>query len=130
MAAGSSPLADVRVVEEADGLAASYAGYLLSELGAEVIRVEPAATRRAPGDHVVHRGKRSVLAGDACLATLRGSADVLLGDGDVARAPSDGSIVCRVTGWGPAGHPCGLPADEALVGAQSGIQALQWAWDR
>ena len=38
--AQSPPLAGVKVVEHADGLAGAYAGFLLRELGAEVVRLE------------------------------------------------------------------------------------------
>src|SRR5256885_194390 len=67
----ASPLADVRVVEEAAGLAASYAGFLLRELGADVVRLEPVATVREPGDHVLHRGKLAALGVTAALFARR-----------------------------------------------------------
>src|SRR5436305_15222227 len=56
--AGDAPLADLRVVERASGLAASYAGFLLAALGAEVVKVEPPGAACTPGASVVERGKR------------------------------------------------------------------------
>jgi crotonobetainyl-CoA:carnitine CoA-transferase CaiB-like acyl-CoA transferase len=130
------PLGEIRVVECAANLAASYAGFLLSGLGAEVVRIEPARTSLvASGDHVLRRGKRSVVLenGDARATARRqllcASADVLLSDETALEAESaEDRIDCRVSPWGAGGHPQGLPADEALVGALSGAQAMQWSW--
>lgn len=98
-AAGSGPLVGTRVVEIADSLAA-YAGRLLADLGAEVIRVELADGRgsveRAPFwfadgtppvslfERFVNAGKRSVTLNPAdpdarlLLADLLAGADVLI----------------------------------------------------
>ncbi len=130
------PLGEIRVIECAAGLPASYAGFLLAGLGAEVVRIEPAATSRgAPGDHVLRRGKRSAVLedGDArateCRRALCASADVLLADETAPEAEqAAGRIDCRVSPWGAGGHPQGLPADEALVAALTGAQAMQWSW--
>ncbi|TMA59223.1 MAG: CoA transferase, partial [Deltaproteobacteria bacterium] len=40
------PLAGLRVLERASSLAATYAGFLLSEVGAEVVKVETAGLAR------------------------------------------------------------------------------------
>ena len=67
--AEDAPLADLRVVERASGLAASYAGFLLAALGAEVVKVEPpGAARTPPGAAVMERGKRSATLDVACAA--------------------------------------------------------------
>src|SRR5262245_49563977 len=97
--------------------------------------MEPAIAADAPGDRVLCRGKRSVVLeeGDAralaCRRALAADADVLLADESAPDAePAAGRIDCRLTPWGPNGHPDGLPADEALVGALTGAQAMQWSW--
>src|SRR5207249_372804 len=84
--AEDTPLADLRVVEGASGLAASYAGFLLAALGAEVVKVEPpGAARILPGAAVMERGKRSATldlarAADAtCREALIAGADAVLG---------------------------------------------------
>ncbi len=124
------PLAGVRVIERAEGLAASYAGFLLCELGAEVVRIEAAAPERsAPGAHVLHRGKRSVALDQAAdLSPLLAGADVVLSEDSVPEVA--GLIRCHVTTWGRDGHPRQLPSDEALVAAETGVQAMQWSWTR
>jgi crotonobetainyl-CoA:carnitine CoA-transferase CaiB-like acyl-CoA transferase len=130
------PLGEIRVVECAAGLPASYAGFLLAGLGAEVVRIEPATTSpEGSGDHVLRRGKRSAVLEDgdaratACRRALCASADVLLADETAPEAEQAvGRIDCRVSPWGAEGHPQGLPADEALVAALTGAQAMQWSW--
>jgi hypothetical protein len=126
---GRGPLGGTRVVERAAGLSASYAGFLLAALGAEVVRVDGADTPAlAAGDHVLRRAKLSVLLDEAATPwrALCASADVLLAD-EAAPEVSLASrrIDCRVSAWGPAGHPLGLPDDEALVAAITGSQAMQ-----
>jgi crotonobetainyl-CoA:carnitine CoA-transferase CaiB-like acyl-CoA transferase len=129
------PLTGLRVVESAAGLAATYAGFLLAGLGAEVVSVaRPGTERRAPGDRVLARGKRSVVldteraADAACWRALAAGTDVLLSDeGGLAASPDAERIECRVSAWGGASA---LPPDEALVAAATGIQALQWSWAR
>jgi crotonobetainyl-CoA:carnitine CoA-transferase CaiB-like acyl-CoA transferase len=130
------PLGEIRVLECASGLAVSYAGFLLAGLGAEVVRIEPAAgSPGAAGDHVLRRDKRSVVLRDgdsraeACRLALYASADALISDGTAPEAKVvEGRVDCRVSPWGAGGHPQGLPADEALVAAVTGAQAMQWSW--
>jgi crotonobetainyl-CoA:carnitine CoA-transferase CaiB-like acyl-CoA transferase len=130
------PLGGIRVIERAAGLSGSYAGFLLAGLGAEVVRIEPAATPTgSAGDQVLRRGKRSVVLDDAAARaasrwrTFCAGADVLLADEATPEVdPAAGRIDCRVSAWGPKGHPLGLPGDEALVAAISGSQTMQWSW--
>jgi crotonobetainyl-CoA:carnitine CoA-transferase CaiB-like acyl-CoA transferase len=130
------PLGGIRIVELAGGLPASFAGFLLAGLGAEVVRIEPpAAWPDSPGDHVLRRSKRSVVldSGDTraavCRRALCEGADALLGDESAPQIePSADRIDCRVSAWGSEGHPQGLPPDEALVAALTGAQAMQWSW--
>src|SRR5437667_333430 len=133
--AEDAPLADLRVVERASGLAASYAGFLLAALGAEVVKVEPpGAARTVPGASVVERGKRPATldpartADVACWGALVAGADAVLGDESAPEVPATPGLVrCRVSAWGGASD---LPPDEALVAAASGVHAMQWSWSR
>src|SRR6266849_2905771 len=133
--AGDSPLANLRVVERASGLATSYAGFLLAALGADVVRIEPpGAARATAGAAVLERGKRSVILdparGDdaACAAALVAGADAVLCDESAPEvAVGDGLVRCRVSAWGGQSD---LPPDEALVAALTGEHAMQWSWAR
>src|SRR5213083_36692 len=133
--AEETPLADLRVVERGSGLAASYAGFLLAALGAEVVKVEPpGAARTVPGASVVERGKRPAIldparaADVACWGALVAGADAVLGDESAPEVPATPGLVrCRVSAWGGASD---LPPDEALVAAASGVDAMQWSWSR
>src|SRR5438552_4986170 len=99
-----APLADLRVVERASGLAASYAGFLLAALGAEVVKLEPpCAARTMPGAAVVVRGKRSATldlarAADAARweAMVAGAGVVLGGESAPVPPPAAGPVRCRV----------------------------------
>ncbi|TMA37946.1 MAG: CoA transferase [Deltaproteobacteria bacterium] len=124
------PLAGLRVLERASSLAATYAGFLLSEVGAEVVKVETAGLARpTPGDHVLARGKRSVALGASGWRELLGRVDaVLLDDSAPPPEPDPGLVHCHVSTWGRTGSR--LPPDEALVAAATGVQALQWSWSR
>jgi crotonobetainyl-CoA:carnitine CoA-transferase CaiB-like acyl-CoA transferase len=82
----------------------------------------------------VNRGKRSAALdlespeGRACWEALVASADaVVVDDVGPAVAPAPGLIRCRVSAWDGLAD---LPADEPLLAAATGVQAMQWAWDR
>ena len=54
----------IRVIDFTQGRAGPYAGMLLAEQGADVIKVEPPAGDRArgtPAFHVLNRSKRGVI---------------------------------------------------------------------
>ncbi|MEO8540179.1 MAG: CoA transferase [bacterium] len=92
----SSALAGVRVLELAQGVSGPYCGKLLAGLGADVIKIEPAAGDRSrrdgpfPGDLAdpersglflhLNTGKRSVTGSTAEAERLLGSADVVILD--------------------------------------------------
>ena len=117
----SGPLKGVRVVEFAGIGPAPFCGMLLSDLGAEVVRIDrPGARPVAPFD-VTHRGRRTVQldlksaeAKAACLALI-GKSHILiegfrpgvmerLGLGpDEALAANPKLVFGRMTGWGQTG---------------------------
>src|SRR5881628_652210 len=124
------PLAGLRVLEGAGSLAATYAGFLLSEIGAEVVKVETAGVARpTPGDHVLARGTRSVALDASGWRALLGRVDAVLTDDSAPPPDPDPDLVrCRVSAWGRTRSR--LPPEEALLAAATGVQALQWSWSR
>ncbi|MDY0013953.1 MAG: CaiB/BaiF CoA-transferase family protein [Rhodocyclaceae bacterium] len=119
----SGPLAGLKVVEMAGSGPAPFCAMLLSDSGADVVRIErgPGGVRRAAIETAIERGRRSVAldlkaaAGvEACLGLIE-VADVLiegyrpgvmerLGLGpDVALARNPRLVYGRMTGWGQAG---------------------------
>lgn len=149
--AGTLPLAGIRVVEIALFTAGPLGGRYLTDLGAEVIKVEQ------PGGETgriwqpnfggvsgyfstYNAGKRSVIldlqaeADKAALEDLIGSSDVLLqnlkagalerlGFGPAAtRERHTGLIYCSVSGYGSTGSKA--PALDTVIQAKSGLMAL------
>lgn len=119
MAAG--PLAGVRIVEFAGIGPGPFAGMLLSDMGADVVRVDrPSGGMQAPGD-VTARGRRSIAldlkdpASIALCLEMIGKADGLiegfrpgvmerLGLGpEAALARNSRLVYGRMTGWGQDG---------------------------
>lgn len=116
------PLAGIRVIEVAGLGAAPYTAMMLSDLGAEVIRVDRPGTRAVhPEKYALSRGRRSVIidmkrpAGLDTFMRLVARADVLLegfrpgvaerlGFGpDPCLARNPRLIYARMTGWGQDG---------------------------
>jgi crotonobetainyl-CoA:carnitine CoA-transferase CaiB-like acyl-CoA transferase len=133
--ADAAPLAGIRAVERGTGLGASYAGFLLGALGAEVVRVERPGAGLLRRERALARGKRSVIL-DPSRSPDRARWDALVASADAVVTEDDGgppvpsspdAIRCRVSAWGGVSS---LPPDEALVGAATGAQAMQWSWDR
>ena len=136
------PLAGVRVIEMAGLGPAPYAAMLLSDLGAEVVRVDRPGTRQvAPEKYALSRGRRSITidlkrdGGLDVLMRLVAQADVLL-EGfrpGVAERLGFGPDVClernprlvygRMTGWGQTGPMAQMAGHDlnyqALTGALS-----------
>lgn len=120
--AGSSALAGIRVIELDDTVAGEYCGKLLSDFGAEVIKIEepgcgsrtrvmgPILTEAAEGSVLfayLNTNKCSV-ALDVCSAAgierldqLIGGADVVIGDCTLAQAQAHPEVVfCSITPFG------------------------------
>ncbi|MBS0473759.1 MAG: CoA transferase, partial [Proteobacteria bacterium] len=135
-------LAGIRVVEIACGIPGPAAGLLLSEAGAEVIRIEAPGSDAEQGTalfSVLNRGKRRVELdldrddGRGRLRALLADADVLIHDfiprraaalglaDDVLAAACPQLVVSAITGW-PSRHPLAeaLPR-ESLVLARLGL---------
>jgi alpha-methylacyl-CoA racemase len=138
----AGPLAGVRVVELAGIGPAPFAGMLLADLGAEVIRVDRPGGRSTPVDaahRILGRSRRSVAVnlkhpdGIAVVLRLAGHADALiegyrpgvaerLGIGpDECLAANPRLVYGRMTGWGqdgPLARTAGHDIDYiALAGA-------------
>ncbi len=152
------PLNGIRVVELASYVTGPYAGVLLAELGADVIKVE----ERTKGDpfrgwgsdgysptfRSVNRGKRSVgidlrsASGRAVLLDLAASVDVLvenfrpgvaerMGVGyDAVRARNDRIVYCSISGFGTAGPYRDRPGYDTVGQAMSGLLSLLTDLDR
>jgi len=132
----------LRIVEIGEGMAVQVAGLLLSELGADVLKIERPGGDPARGTAPFanwNRGKRSLeldldsAPGRAELAARLAGADVLLHQFSPARAAVRGLddatleracprlVTCGVTG-SPRGHPdVERSDDELLVAARLGV---------
>jgi len=149
-----SPLAGIRVVELARILAGPWAGQVLADLGAEVIKVESPEgddTRRwgppfvgedAAYFHATNRGKRSVVAdfateeGRATVIELVREADVLIEnfklgglakyglDYDSLKAINSRLVYCSITGFGHDGPYAARAGYDFIVQGMSGIMDL------
>src|SRR5436309_1540787 len=145
-------LEGVVVVELAQSLAGEFAGGLLADLGATVLKVEPREgsplRRRGPGiageDSLYfqseNRGKYSVLAEladlarEPWLATLLAAADAVvedLGPGslesaglspDVLLEKNPRLVLLRVSPFGQTGPLAGARGDDRIAQAYSGVQ--------
>lgn len=135
-------LQDLRIVELGNGMATQVAGLLLSELGADVLKIEPIGGDPSRGSASFanwNRGKRSLemdLADEQAFASLKdrlAGADVLLHQMTPKRAEALGLddaslmalfprlVVCGITG-SPRNHPDAERSDdELLVAARLGV---------
>lgn len=143
---GNGPLSGCRVLELAGLGPAPFAGMLLADLGADVIRVDrPGSAAGADRTDLLNRGKRSVLldlkdpAGVSVALSMAERADVFIegyrpgvaerlgvGPGDcLARNPR--LVYGRMTGWGQDGPMAQLAGHDiayiAITGALHAIGA-------
>ena len=143
----SGPLAGYKIIEIAGIGPGPFAAMLLSDMGAEVIRVERAAAVRGPAPDRAHpdilrRGRRNIALdlkhpdGVAALLELVGRADALiegfrpgvmerLGVGpDECLEMNPRLVYGRVTGWGREG-PLAMAAGHDLYLQKEGTEAFQ-----
>lgn len=150
----SGPLAGIRVLEIGHMLAGPYGGLLLADLGADVIKIEPAAgdigRRISPhriGPHntyfaSLNRNKRSVTidlgspegqaelhelcrTAHAMLVNLRPSAIVKLGlTYNALRAVNEKLVCVALTGFGLDSPLAERPAYDYIVQAMTGVMEL------
>jgi crotonobetainyl-CoA:carnitine CoA-transferase CaiB-like acyl-CoA transferase len=135
----AGPLAGLTVVDASTSPAGAMASMLLSDSGADVLRVETGGTCEVDpvAYRVWHRGQRSVRldpgsAGDrAALRRLVSGADVLIEslppalaaelglDPQLLNASNPRLVYCSIGGYGPDDR---RPAYDALVAARTGLQ--------
>ena len=145
------PLSAYRVLDLTDERG-QFAGYLLAQLGADVICIEPPEGQRSrrqgpfvdaePGDerslwHLAYnRGKRSVVAGGEQLAALAAGADVVLDCGAVPvdlaalRADNPALITVSITPFGSDGPKAGWLAGDLTLAAAGGVLSVTGDKDR
>ena len=137
------PLDGLRVVELAEGIAGPYAGKLLADFGADVVKIEPLRGDRARGlgpfldDRPdpersatflhLNTNKRSVVAAadDALVAELVARADVVIQSSPVPdpaelRRRHPGLVVATVTSFGLTGAHAGCVGEEIVHYAYGG----------
>ncbi|MGW4368453.1 CaiB/BaiF CoA transferase family protein [Nocardia takedensis] len=142
---GPGPLAGIRVLEVGTMLAGPYATMMLADLGADVIKVEPAAgdiSRQVGASYFasLNRNKRSirlaletdagragltdlVAESHALLVNLKPSAIKRLGlTYDALRAHNERIVCVSITGYGL--HGGDSPAFDYVIQAAAGIAAL------
>ena len=134
------PLASVRVVEFAGIGPAPYAGMLLADLGADIIRIDRHdAARLDPGHRVLGRGRRSialdlknnealdiarqlVARSDALIEGFRPGVMERLGLGPAdCHALNPRLVFVRVTGWGQDGPLAAAPGHDLNYIALTGV---------
>jgi crotonobetainyl-CoA:carnitine CoA-transferase CaiB-like acyl-CoA transferase len=150
----AGPLADIRVLEVGHILAGPFAGMLLADLGADVIKIEPVGgdlSRQVGSQYVgehnvyfasINRNKRSVhidltteegqeqlgalaRTADALLVNLRPSTIRSLGlDYESLRRFNPRIVAVAVTGYGLDGPAAEWPAFDYVVQASVGVAGL------
>ena len=149
----SQPLADLKVLDISRVMAAPYAAQMLSDLGAEVIKVEALGgdDTRTWGTHYfrsANRGKKSIAVnlkdprGQALVHKLAAQSDVMLENfkvGDLTRygldyaslsAVNSGLIYLSVTGFGQTGPRSAQPGYDTIIQGMTGIMTLCGEPDR
>jgi crotonobetainyl-CoA:carnitine CoA-transferase CaiB-like acyl-CoA transferase len=140
----TTALDGLRIIEIGTGPAAAFAGMVLAENGADVVKVERPGggrDRARPGHVVWNRGKKSVVldlddpAGRAALDDLLTGSDAVvialsaatrtrLGlDGDALAGRFPALVVGTIDGWGDGGPLSHLPGTEGLLAAATGRMA-------
>lgn len=155
-----SALADVRIIELGSFIAGPFAGQLLADLGADVIKIEPPGgdpirqwgRRDADGESlwwpVIGRNKKSVCidlktdAGRALVRDLLGTADILIENfrpgvlermgfaPDLLWQTNPGLVVVRISGFGQAGPYRERGGFASVAEAIAGLRYLNGFPDR
>lgn len=150
----TGPLEGIRILEVGHMLAAPFATMLLADLGADVVKVEPASgdiSRRVGAPYVggynayfasLNRGKRSVhlelatpegqeklaalvRTADALIVNLRPSAVRKLGlDYESLKEHNPKIVAVALTGFGLAGEGADWPAFDYIVQAMTGVAMM------
>ena len=144
------PLDGVRVLEHAQYVAGPFAGMLLADLGADVVKVEPPSgdawrhyepfdTGQSRCFYALNRNKRSVVidlktaAGRQANAGLIGTADAVIHnlpadraaryglDRESVRAANPRAVWCSVSALGSDGPDAGVTAFDLVAQALSGL---------
>lgn len=139
----------LRVLDLSRGISGPMATMLLTDHGADVVRIERPGNdpfREQPGYHAWNRGKRSAvldLKDAADLETFRrlaANADVViesfapgkaeaLGVGYATLAAANPRLIhCSITGYGRDNAHANRPGYDALVAARTGLQWEQRGW--
>ena len=139
-------LEGLRVLDLSWGVAGPVTTMLMSDYGADVIKVEPPGGdpfRSYPGSLVWNRGKKSVVldlkqeraaaafhelvqTADVLVESFRPGATERLGISyDQLHAENPRLVYCSITGYGRHSQASGRPAYDGLVQARSGIQNEQ-----
>lgn len=147
------PLADLKVLSFEHAVAGPYAGRLLADWGADVVKVEPpgGATERVDSEqhhYMCNRGKRSLCVdlktddGRDMIRDLVGEYDVVfenyrpgtlegLGLGyEALRTENEALVYCSLSGFGDSGPYRNRPAMDPIAQAMSGLMAMTGEPDR
>jgi len=150
-AEGGSPLDGVRVLDLGTVIAGAHAGGVLANLGADVIKVEPAEgdpfRSDGPGFCAYNRGKRGlgldlkqdaarelfydlVRQADVVLDNYRFGVRARLGiDYATLKAINPRIISCSINAYGDKGPRAALPGFDPLLQAEGGMQQAQGGGD-
>lgn len=142
-----APLAGVKVLNLGTVIAGAYAGTLLTDLGAEVIKVEPPEAdpfrSDGPGFMIYNRGVRALgldlrkpgakdlflemaAAADVVIDNYRFGVRKRLGiDYAALKAVNPRIISCSINAYGDTGERAALPGFDPLLQAEGGMQAAQ-----
>jgi crotonobetainyl-CoA:carnitine CoA-transferase CaiB-like acyl-CoA transferase len=148
---GDLPLAGIRVLDMSTFMAAPFAGTLLADFGADVVKVEPAGgdpyrvysaaytavnqRKRAAALDLRQPDERGALlrlaaAADVLVDNLRADSMSRLGLGDGVLAGAFPRLVrCSVSAYGRTGPFAGLPGFDPVMQARSGMMLAQGGAD-
>ncbi|MBL8771947.1 MAG: CoA transferase [Phenylobacterium sp.] len=143
----AAPLAGVKVLNLGTVIAGAFAGALLSDLGADVIKVEPPEAdpfrSDGPGFLMYNRGSRALglnlrapgarelflemaRTADVVIDNYRLGVRAKLGiDYEALRAVNPRIISCSINAYGDQGQRAALPGFDPLLQAEGGMQAAQ-----